>query len=122
MTALGMTPIARDRAGGVVASQASLELPIPLAGIRIVVPGVPTAKGRPRVFMHKGMNRLIATTPPKTRRYEDLLRLEAGRVMEGQEQLEGPLRVTIRAYVQPRKVSPNTKQRALRLKAAPCAR
>lgn len=40
-----------------------------------------------------------AFTPAKTRRYEDLIRLEAGRVMEGRAQLQGPTRVTIRAYM-----------------------
>jgi Holliday junction resolvase RusA-like endonuclease len=39
-------------------------------------------------------------TPAKTRRYEDLIRLEAGRVMEGRDQLQGPLCVKIRAFMQ----------------------
>jgi Holliday junction resolvase RusA-like endonuclease len=39
-------------------------------------------------------------TPTKTRRYEDLIRLEAGRVMEGRGQLQGPTRVAIRAFMQ----------------------
>lgn len=41
-----------------------------------------------------------AFTPTKTRRYEDLIRLEAGRVMEGRPQLDGPTRVQIRAFMQ----------------------
>lgn len=40
-----------------------------------------------------------AFTPSKTRRYEDLIRLEAGRVMEGRDQLQGPTRVFIRAFM-----------------------
>lgn len=41
-----------------------------------------------------------AFTPAKTRRYEDLIRLEAGRAMEGRGQLQGPTRVRIRAFMQ----------------------
>lgn len=67
----------------------------------IVVAGKVVPKGRPRVFVHKATGRAIATTPPETRRYEDLIRAEAGRVMARRPQLDGALRVTIRVYVQP---------------------
>lgn len=77
--------------------RASLELPIPLAGISITVPGAPVPKGRARVTTRAGF--AVAYTPAKTRRYEDLIRLEAGRVMEDKAQLEGMIRVVIRAYV-----------------------
>lgn len=40
-----------------------------------------------------------AFTPAKTRRYEDLIRLEAGRVMEERDQLQGALTVKIRAFM-----------------------
>jgi Holliday junction resolvase RusA-like endonuclease len=75
----------------------ALELPVPLARISIVVPGAPVPKGRPRLSTIHGQAR--AFTPAKTRRYEDLIRLEAGRVMEGRGQLQGPTRVEIRAYM-----------------------
>lgn len=65
--------------------------------VTIVVPGAPVPKGRPRMTTVSGHAR--AFTPAKTRRYEDLIRLEAGRVMEGRNQLDGPTSVHIRAYV-----------------------
>lgn len=71
--------------------------PIPLAGVSIVVPGAPVPKGRPRLSTINGHAR--AFTPAKTRRYEDLIRLEAGRVMEGRDQLQGPTCVRIKAYM-----------------------
>lgn len=40
-----------------------------------------------------------AYTPSKTRRYEDLIRLEAGRAMEGREHLDGALLVRVRAFM-----------------------
>jgi Holliday junction resolvase RusA-like endonuclease len=76
----------------------TLELPIPLAGISLVVAGPPVPKGRPRLCTVGGQAR--AFTPAKTRRYEDLIRLEAGRVMQGRAQLQGPTRVAIRAFMQ----------------------
>lgn len=77
---------------------AVLPLPVALAGVSIVVAGPPVPKGRPRMSVVAGHAR--AFTPSRTRRYEDLIRLEAGRVMEGREQLQGPTRVRIRAYMQ----------------------
>lgn len=41
----------------------------------------------------------MAYTPGKTRRYEDLIRLEAGRAMEGRDQLQGALKVSVRAFM-----------------------
>jgi Holliday junction resolvase RusA-like endonuclease len=59
--------------------------------------GAPVPKGRPRLSTINGHAR--AFTPAKTRRYEDLIRLEAGRVMEGLDQLQGALSVKIRAFI-----------------------
>lgn len=67
------------------------------ATLSITIPGVPVPKGRPKISTFGGHAR--AYTPSKTRRYEDLIRLEAGRVMEGRDQLQGPTRVGIRAYM-----------------------
>jgi Holliday junction resolvase RusA-like endonuclease len=77
--------------------QAALELPIPVGEIHITVEGPPVPKGRPRATSIGGHARMF--TPAKTRRYEDLIRLEAGRLMEGRGQLQGPTRVHIRAYM-----------------------
>lgn len=66
--------------------------------VTVVVFGPPVPKGRPRLSTIDGHAR--AFTPAKTRRYEDLIRLEAGRVMEGRDQLQGPTAVRIRAYMQ----------------------
>lgn len=68
-----------------------------MASLTITIPGVPVAKGRPRLSNFGGHAR--AYTPGKTRRYEDLIRLEAGRVMEGRLQLDGPLLVRVNAYM-----------------------
>jgi Holliday junction resolvase RusA-like endonuclease len=68
------------------------------AQVHIVVPGAPVPKGRPRLSTIDGHAR--AFTPGKTRRYEDLIRLEAGRVMEGLDQLQGPTEVRITAFMQ----------------------
>jgi Holliday junction resolvase RusA-like endonuclease len=72
------------------------ELPIPLASFNCTVFG-PVPKGRPRLSTINGHAR--AFTPTKTRRYEDLIRDKAGQIMEGRTQLQGPTRVTIRAFM-----------------------
>lgn len=64
--------------------------------VSLVIPGAPVAKGRPRLSTRGGFAR--AYTPAKTQRYEDLIRLEAGRVMAGRMLLEGPLRATVVAF------------------------
>lgn len=68
------------------------------ASVSITVPGAPVPKGRPRVGVIGGHARVF--TPSKTRRYEDLIRLEAGRIMGDRPQLEGQTAVYIRAYMQ----------------------
>ena len=68
-----------------------------MASLTIVIPGVPVAKGRPKLSTFGGHAR--AYTPAKTRRYEDLIRLEGGRAMEGRALLGGPLAVEVRAFV-----------------------
>lgn len=73
------------------------DTPAALTAVTIIVAGPPVPKGRPRLSTVGGHAR--AFTPSKTRRYEDLIRLEAGRVMEGRDQLRGPTRVAIRAFM-----------------------
>lgn len=68
-----------------------------MAFLSIVIPGVPVPKGRPRLSTFGGHAR--AYTPGKTRRYEDLIRLEGGRAMEERPLLVGPLAVEVRAFV-----------------------
>jgi Holliday junction resolvase RusA-like endonuclease len=68
------------------------------AQVHITVAGPPVPKGRPRMSTVNGHAQ--AFTPAKTRRYEDLIRLEAGRVMEGLDQLQGPTEVRITAFMQ----------------------
>jgi Holliday junction resolvase RusA-like endonuclease len=79
-----------------MASQAPLQLRENPA-VSITVFGAPVPKGRPRATSFNGHARMF--TPAKTRRYEDLIRLEAGRVMEGRDQLQGALSVKIRAFM-----------------------
>lgn len=68
-----------------------------MASLSITIPGAPVPKGRPRLSTFGGHAR--AYTPGKTRRYEDLIRLEAGRAMDGREQLDGPLTVRVDAFM-----------------------
>lgn len=68
-----------------------------MASLSITIPGAPVPKGRPRVATFGGHAR--AYTPSKTRRYEDLIRLEAGRAMEGRDQLDGAVSVRINAFM-----------------------
>lgn len=65
--------------------------------LSIIIPGPPVPKGRVRVALRAG--RPMAYTPGKTRRYEDLIRLEGGRAMEGRALLAGPLAVEVRAFL-----------------------
>ena len=55
--------------------------------IKVILEGVPVAKGRPR-FTKRG----FAYTPAKTRSYEAALQLVAKAAMVGKEPLEGPLK------------------------------
>jgi Holliday junction resolvase RusA-like endonuclease len=68
-----------------------------VASLSLIIPGAPVAKGRPRLSTFGGHAR--AYTPAKTRRYEDLIRLEGGRAMEGRALLAGPLVVEVRAFL-----------------------
>ena len=80
--------------------------------IRIVVPGKPIAKGRPRLTTFNGHAR--AFTPERTIAYEGLVALAGQMAMDGREPLRQALAVTIWAYFPlPQKVS-----RARREKAA----
>ena len=87
---------------------ASAFIDIPrISEVRIVVRGPVVPKGRPRLSTINGHAR--AFTPTKTRRYEDLIRLEAGNVMEGRPQLDGPLAVHVRMFLQTPKAIANHK-------------
>lgn len=82
------------------------------ASLSITIPGPPVPKGRPRVALRGG--RAMAYTPGKTRRYEDLIRLEAGRAMEGRAMLAGPLSVEVRAFLAiPKSLNKAKRQAAL---------
>lgn len=65
--------------------------------IVVTVPGVPVAKGRPKITTRGKFAR--AYTPAKTRRYEDLIKIAAADVMQDRAPLEGPLLLSITAYV-----------------------
>ena len=68
-----------------------------MSSLSITIPGPPIPKGRGRATSIGGHARIY--TPTRTRRYEDLIRLEGGRAMEGRELLSGPLSVEVRAFV-----------------------
>jgi Holliday junction resolvase RusA-like endonuclease len=57
--------------------------------LRIVIPGVPIAKGRPRF----GKGRVY--TPAKTKEYEDTIAWAAKAAMGRRKMLTGPVRLTI---------------------------
>lgn len=61
--------------------------------IRFVVPGVPIAKGRPRMTTRGGFAR--AYTPAKTVAYEGMVALAGQEAMDGTAPLDGPLRLEI---------------------------
>lgn len=61
------------------------------------VPGVPVAKGRPRMTTRGGFARTY--TPAKTRSYEDAIRIEAALAMNGRRPVEGPVTLSVTAYV-----------------------
>jgi Holliday junction resolvase RusA-like endonuclease len=63
--------------------------------IQIELAGVPVGKGRPRFVRATGR----AYTPDKTRRYESDLRLAAQDAMVGRDPLDGPVGVSIFAYM-----------------------
>ena len=73
------------------------------------VPGLPVAKGRARVTTIGGHAR--AYTPPKTARYERLVRDYAMSAMAGLEPFDGPVAVDIQVFV-PVPVSWSHKKRA----------
>ena len=68
--------------------------------IRIVVPGQPVAKGRPRVAVRNG--RAMAYTPAKTATYENLIALAGQDVMHDLDLdlIDGPISVTVFAHFQ----------------------
>lgn len=76
----------------------------------VTVPGVPVAKGRPRITTRGGFAR--AYTPAKTVRYEDLVRIAAADAMGPREPITGQVLVCVTAYVAIPKSMPKRDQRA----------
>lgn len=65
--------------------------------IQITIPGEPRGKGRPK-FARRG--RFVTTyTDDKTASYENLIRLAARQAMAGAPPLNGPVRVSVHAWV-----------------------
>ena len=81
--------------------------------VRIFVPGVPVPKGRPR-FGRSKRGRPVVFTPPKTRAYEDTIRLEATLAMKGRKPFTGPVKLRLTAWFPIPKSWPVAKRRALR--------
>lgn len=65
--------------------------------VTLTVPGIPVAKGRPRVTTKGKFARVY--TPAKTRNYEDLIRCEAVETMRGRKPVTGPVLLAVTAYV-----------------------
>ncbi len=63
--------------------------------ITFTVPGVPVAKGRPRISTRGGFAR--AYTPLKTVMYESLIALAGQDAMEGRAPIEGPVYLHVTA-------------------------
>lgn len=81
----------------------------------IIIPGIPVAKGRPRITSAGRYPR--AYTPEKTRRYEDMIRCAACERMNGEAPLDEPVRVSVTAYIPPPK-SMSAKRRRLAIDGA----
>jgi Holliday junction resolvase RusA-like endonuclease len=80
--------------------------------ITLTVPGVPVAKGRPKITTRGKFAR--AYTPAKTRRYEDLIKIAATDVMQDCPPIEGALVLTVTAYVaMPKSLSKKARLEAL---------
>jgi Holliday junction resolvase RusA-like endonuclease len=77
--------------------------------LTLIIPGVPVAKGRPKITSRGGFAR--AYTPAKTRHYEDMIRCEAANMMGDKPPLDEPIAMVVTAYVVPPKSMP--KQRRL---------
>jgi Holliday junction resolvase RusA-like endonuclease len=77
--------------------------------IVVTVPGVPVAKGRPRISTAGKFPR--AYTPAKTVRYEDLIKIAAYGRMEGRAPIQGQVTLSITAYVPIPKSMPKRDQR-----------
>lgn len=76
------------------------------------VPGVPVAKGRPRVTIRGGRPR--AYTPEKTEKYENLVRMAFREEFPDAEPASGPISMVIRAYFPvPKSYSKKKKQLAV---------
>lgn len=76
------------------------------------VPGIPVAKGRPRVTIRGGRPR--AYTPEKTEKYENLVRLAFIEKYGEAVPASGPITIEIDAFFPiPKSFSKNKRQRAL---------
>lgn len=85
------------------------------------VPGVPVAKGRPRITTRGGKVRSF--TPPKTVAFEGLVALAAERAMEGADPLSGPVSLTLFVELPvPQSWSLKKKRAALSGNHQPCGR
>jgi len=82
-----------------------------MAIITLTIPGVPVAKGRPKISARGGFAR--AYTPAKTRRYEDLIKCEAADIMADRKPLDEPVSMVVTAYVaMPKSMSKKKRQEA----------
>ena len=71
-----------------------------MSEIRIVVPGNPVGKGRPRAFQTRGARRTIKMhTPEKTRAYEQAIALAGKLAMQGREPLGGPVAMRLDIFM-----------------------
>lgn len=65
--------------------------------LKLVIPGPPVAKGRPRISTRGGFAR--AYTPAKTQRYEDLIKSRAFDAMDGRPPVNEGMKVDVIAFV-----------------------
>lgn len=85
-----------------------------MASVRILVDGVPAAKGRPRIGRAKGSGQTIAYTPTKTKNYETLVKFYASQAMFGKAPLDESVDVRILAIIPvPRSWSKKKRKAAL---------
>ena len=65
--------------------------------ISFTIPGEPVAKGRARSFIRAG--HVAHYTPEKTARYENLVKLAAQQAMLKAPPIDGPVSLTVRAFM-----------------------
>jgi len=70
-----------------------------MTNVQFTIPGKPVGKGRPK-FARRG--KFVTTyTPEQTVSFENLVKLQAAKAMEGKDLIEGPVAVRLKISITP---------------------